>query len=48
LSEQSVLDEALALGADALVDKGVATGPFVETLRDACRARRGVSRATTM
>jgi DNA-binding NarL/FixJ family response regulator len=39
-SEQSLRDEALALGADALVEKGVATGPLVETLRDACRARR--------
>jgi DNA-binding NarL/FixJ family response regulator len=48
LSEQSVREEALALGADALLDKGVATGPLVETLRDACRARRGVPRATRM
>jgi DNA-binding NarL/FixJ family response regulator len=46
LPEQSVREEALALGADALLDKGVVTGPFVEILRDACRTRRGVSRAT--
>ncbi len=46
MSEQSVREEALALGADALVDKDVATGPLVEALRDACRARRGVSRVS--
>jgi len=42
-SEQSLRDEALALGADALLEKGVATGPLVEALRDACRARRRAS-----
>jgi DNA-binding NarL/FixJ family response regulator len=48
LSEQSVRDKALALGADALVDKSVATGPLAEVLRNACRARRGVSGATRL
>jgi DNA-binding NarL/FixJ family response regulator len=47
-TEPSVREEALALGADALVEKGVATGPLVEALRDACRARRSALRASQL
>ena len=39
-SEESLRDEAMALGADALLEKGVATGLLVDALRDACRVRR--------
>ena len=39
-SEESLREEAVALGADALLEKGVATGSLVAALRDACRTRR--------
>jgi CheY-like chemotaxis protein len=39
-SEDALLDRVLALGADALLEKGLATGPLVEQLRRLCPLRR--------
>jgi CheY-like chemotaxis protein len=39
-SEDALLDRVLALGADALLEKGLATGPLVDQLRRLCAARR--------
>ncbi|WP_251748644.1 response regulator transcription factor [Frankia sp. AiPs1] len=39
-SEDALLDRVLALGADALLEKGLATGPLVDQLRSLCAARR--------
>lgn len=39
-SEASLREQALALGADAMLEKGVATGSLVAALRTACHARR--------
>ncbi|CAJ59680.1 Putative two-component system response regulator [Frankia alni ACN14a] len=38
-SEDALLDRVLALGADALLEKGLATGPLVDQLRRLCAAR---------
>ncbi|SNQ48655.1 Response regulator containing a CheY-like receiver domain and an HTH DNA-binding domain [Frankia canadensis] len=39
-SEDALLDRVLALGADALLEKGLATGPLVDQLRRLCATRR--------
>ncbi|WP_261568783.1 response regulator [Frankia gtarii] len=39
-SEDALLDRVLALGADALLEKGLATGPLVDQLRRLCAAPR--------
>ncbi|MCK9874784.1 MULTISPECIES: response regulator transcription factor [Frankia] len=39
-SEETLLDQVLALGADALLEKGLATGPLVDQLRQLYAARR--------
>jgi CheY-like chemotaxis protein len=39
-SEDALLDRVLALGADALLEKGLATGPLVEKLRRLCATPR--------
>ncbi|WP_462166550.1 response regulator transcription factor [Frankia sp. AiPs1] len=38
-SEDAVLHQVLTLGADALLEKGLATGALVEQLRQLCAAR---------
>ncbi len=39
-SEAALLDRVLALGADALLEKGLATGPLVDQLRQLCASPR--------
>jgi len=39
-SEASLRDEVMALGADALMEKGLATGQLVDQLRHVCRQPR--------
>lgn len=39
-SEDALLHQVLALGADALLEKGLATGLLVDQLRSLCAARR--------
>ena len=39
-SEATLRDEAMALGADALMEKGLATGQLVDQLRHVCRQPR--------
>ncbi|WP_462183499.1 response regulator transcription factor [Frankia sp. AgKG'84/4] len=39
-SEAALLDRVLALGADALLEKGLATGPLVDQLRKLCASPR--------
>jgi DNA-binding NarL/FixJ family response regulator len=39
-SAHALRDQVLALGADALMEKGIDTGPLVDRLRKVCRAPR--------
>ncbi|WP_248818092.1 response regulator transcription factor [Frankia sp. AgB32] len=39
-SEEVLLDRVLSLGADALLEKGLATGPLVDQLRKLCASPR--------
>ncbi|WP_462185639.1 response regulator [Frankia sp. CcWB2] len=41
-SEDALLDQVLELGADGLLEKGLATGPLVEQLRRLCAAHRTI------